>query len=224
MYTQRTLCTQLLLVLAALGCFGTGRTQADPITYHVTVDTTSLDQEYGYLFVQFNPGPGGAALASATVTNFFTDGTLNPNDPLNGPSGDVSGSLPGTLILTNDQFPNYYLEGFTYGNSIQFDVMLSGPGLNSPGTSSSGSSFAFSLEDSTSYNPLLTTDPNGSVLTINVNPDATTSVETFPQSPTDNTPAASAFLPPQSSVPAPPSLVLFLVAVPAGLVYWRRSR
>lgn len=54
--------------------------------------------------------------------------------------------------------------------------------------------------------PLLTINPNGSVLTVNVNPNDTTSVETFP--------AASA--------PEPSSLALLVSALPAGLPVLRR--
>lgn len=235
MYTQRSLCTLFLLVLAALGSFGTGKTQADPITitYEVTVNTSSVGVPYGYLDFQLNPGAGvGVPLpATATITNFSTDGTLNPSAPFNGTLGDVTNSLPGTPSnpltidngVNNNSGFNDYFEGFTFGSTIGFDVTLLGAALNSPGLTNVGSSFAFTLYAGDAQTQLLSFGGNGSVLTINVNPDSTTSVETFPQSSTDNTPAASAFLVPQLSVPAPSSFVLFLIAAPAGLVYWRRS-
>ncbi|HTU90200.1 MAG TPA: NF038129 family PEP-CTERM protein [Gemmataceae bacterium] len=180
MHTQRSLCTLFLPLLALLGLFSSGRTQAGPITYQVSVDTSQLSGQSGYLDFEFNPGGLGAAAATATVTSFSPAANLNPNDPNNSISGDVSGSLTGTLIFDNGTAYNDYFESFAYGNSIQFDVMLSGPALNSSGASPNvnfGSSFAFSLYASDTVTPLLTTDPNGSVLTINVNADATTSVE-----------------------------------------------
>jgi len=234
MRNQRLYFTTLFLALTVLGFFCTDRAQAGSITYLVTVDTTLLDTQYGYLDFQFNPGGGSALPATATVTNFLTDGILNPSDLNNSTSGDVTNSLPGTPAnpltidngVNNNSGFNDYFEGFTYGTSIGFDLTLSGAAVNNSGTSPlalDGSSFAFSLYDSTGTIPQLTTDPNGSVLTINVNVNGTTSVETFPQSSSDNTPVASA--PPlQSSVPAPPSIVLFILGIPAGLVYWRRSR
>jgi hypothetical protein len=69
----------------------------------------------------------------------------------------------------------------------------------------------------------LTTDPNGSVLTINLNANGTTFALTFPQSPTNNTPAASA-TPTTSAAPEPSSIVLLVSALPAGLLTLRRWR
>ena len=96
-------------------------------------------------------------------------------------------------------------------------MTLSGPALDSPG-GSSGSSFALSLYDADGRTPLLTTDPNGSVLTVNLNVSGTTSVLTFPQSSTNSTPAASV-----SSVPEPSSLVLFGLGVLGLLAYVLRQ-
>jgi hypothetical protein len=209
------------LAFLLLGPLGTGLARANFITYQVNVDTSSLNGTSGYLDYQFNPGGNGAAPGSVTITNFSPVGNLNPNDPNNSVSGDVTGSLtgvPSPLTLNNDTAYNDYFESFTYGNSINFDVTLSGPAVGSSGAV--GSSFAFSLYDSTGTIPLLTTDPNGSVLTINVNTDGSTSVETFPQSGTNGTPAGSAV----STTPEPSSAVLFVSALPAALVFWRRSR
>jgi hypothetical protein len=188
-------------------------------TYQITADTSSLNGTAGNLDFQFNPGDSSAEAATAVITNFqAVGGTLALSNVL---TGDASGLLPGTLTLDNGTAYNDAFQGLTFGTSISFDLTLSGPALNSPG-GNVGSSFAFSLYASDGVTPLLTTDTNGSVVTVNVNPDGTASVLTFAQSAGNNMPVASAA--PVSSVPAPPSIVLLLSAVPAALVLWRRSR
>jgi hypothetical protein len=219
MQNHRSFCAALLVALTLLGLFGSGSVQAAPITYQVSVDTSQLSGQPGYLDFELNPGGLGAASATATVTNFSPVANLNPSDPNNFISPNVTGSLTGTLTIPNDTAFNDYFEAFTYGSTIHFNVTLSGDALNSSLPSPIGSSFAFSLYASDTVTPLLTTDSNGSILTINVNGNGTTSVLTFPQSPGNNTPVASGV-----PVPAPPSLVLCLLAAPAWLVYWRRSK
>ena len=57
-----------------------------------------------------------------------------------------------------------------HGNTIQFDLVLSGPAVLTPyGISTSGSSFGIGLWDSTGLNPLLTSDPNGFAGIVNLN-------------------------------------------------------
>jgi hypothetical protein len=194
--------------------------RAGSVTYDVTVDTSSLGGTSGYIDSQFNPGGSGAAAATATVTGFSPGGSLQSAAPFNGISGSVSGMLPGTLTFTNNTAFNDYFEGFSYGGTISFALTLSGPAVGSSGAV--GSSFAFSLYDSTGSIPLLTTDPNGSVLTMNINADGSTTALTFPQSPTDSTPVATATLV-STTVPEPSTLLLAATLVPAALAYRRRS-
>lgn len=225
MRTNRRFCVALLVALALFGFFGTRSVQAGPITYLVSADTSQLSGQSGYLDFQFNPGGAGAASATATVTDFSPVANLNPSDPNNYISPNVTGSLSGTLTIPNSTAFNDFFEAFTFGNTIQFNVTLSGDALNPSNPSGSntiGSSFAFSLYASDAMTPLLTTDANGSVLTLIVNGNGTTSVLTFPQSP-GNPPVASG-VPTFNPVPAPPSLVLCLCALPGWLVYWRRSK
>jgi hypothetical protein len=173
-----------ILLPALLLSSAIGSARAGSVSFNVSVNTASLNGQAGYLDVQFNPGGPGAATGSAALLAFTSDGSQQPSAPLNGVSGDVSGTLPDALTLTNSTAFNDFFEGFVYGNTIQFELTLSGPAAGSSTTP--GSSFAFSLYDDTGSIPLLTTDPNGSVLTVNVNADGSTSVETFPQSPNDN--------------------------------------
>jgi hypothetical protein len=205
-------CFLAMLLVAA----GPSLVRAGSVTFNVTVDTSSLNGQSGYLDSQFNPGGSGAAAATASITGFTSDGALQPGAPLNGVSGDVSGALPGTLTLNNSTAFNDSFEGFTFGNTVRFALTLSGPAVG--GAGAVGSAFAFSLFDVTGSIPLLTTDPNGSVLTINVNADGSTTVQTFPQSPNNPTPVATV-----SSVPEPSSLALS-ASVLAGLAIGRRKR
>jgi hypothetical protein len=135
--------------------------------------------------------------------------------------------LPGPLTLTNDTALNDVLQGFTFGSTLGFDLALSGPGVGSTAGATlspfipAGSSFALSLFDSAG-DILLTTDPNGSVVTFNLNVDGTTVVETF-STPAGGPPAASV-TPTASPAPEPCSLALLASAIPAGLVFMSRLR
>jgi len=152
--------TLLLLVEVASG---PGSVRAGSVTYLVDVNTNAIAGQAGNLDFQFNPGGLGSEFATTTVTSFQTSGGL-----LSQPAtltGDASGSLPGTLTLDNGTAYNDVFQGFTFGSKFDILLTLSGPALNSPG-GSSGSSFALSLYDAAGVTPLLTTDPNGSVLTV----------------------------------------------------------
>jgi hypothetical protein len=70
---------------------------------------------------------------------------------------------------------------------------------------SMGSAFALSLYDS-NFNPVLTTEPNGSVATILLNPTTTIAVETFPASDNSGPAATVQFL--GNGVPEPSSIVI----------------
>lgn len=219
MLKRQAFFTASILAFMLLAGFWPGSASADFVTYQVTVDTSSLSGQAGNLDFQFNPGDSSSQAATAVITNFQTSGGLPALSSIL--TGDASGSLPGTLTLDNGTAYNDVFQGFTYGSNFSFDLTLSGTALDSPG-GTFGSSFALSLYDSTGTTPLLTTDPNGSVLTVNLNADGTTSVETFPQSLTNGASVGSAN--PVSAVPGPSSLVLLASVLPIGLPVLRRLR
>ena len=102
--------------------------------------------------------------------------------------------MPGTVTFDNGKALNDYLEGFTYGSTLSFQVSLYGPALSSPdGTSTSGSTFAFSMfSNAAGTNPVLTTNTtDGFAFTIDVNLDGTTTVANFSTQTTVSVPAPS---------------------------------
>ena len=199
--------------LIAAFCFALASSApADVITYMITVNTASQLGDAGSLDLQFNPGGLLSQAADLSILNFSTDGSLG------GPvlTGDASGALPGTVLFDNGSSFNDYFTRFTYGTTLTFDVLLSGPALRSPdGVSTSGSTFAFSMfSDAAGSVPVLTTDTtDGFAVTVNVNLDGSTTLT--------NSSAETGI----SVVPEPATLPLFSIALAAlaGFVRFRRK-
>ena len=196
---RKILITSILVFAAAAFA------QADPISYLVTVNTASINTQYGYIDFLLNPGGQNTEALTAVITNFTPAAALNPADPNNFVGGNVTGSLPGPLTITNTNADNEYLEGLTFGNTITFDLSLDGPALTSPNgnPTANGTTFAISLYDSTSFNYLLPpTGPAGTLIVDylgNVETNSAvvgnTPIVTFtPQGPVV-TPEPSAFMP-----------------------------
>jgi hypothetical protein len=176
---------------------------AAPITYNVTVDTSSIAGAAGSLDFNFNPGPFVSQGASLQVLGFATDGALNSSASS---IGHVTGNLPGPLTFDNGAPLNDYFVGVTYGSTLAFTISLFGPALATPdGVSTSGSSFVFSLfSDTAGTVPALTSDAvNGFGYVVDVNLDGTTT--------------ATNYLVGAQSVPEPGTLALALVAALCGV-------
>jgi hypothetical protein len=200
-----------------LGFLGSEPAHAD-LSFQVSADTSSLSDQSGFLDFQFNPGDSTALTATAMVTNFsYIGGSLAPSAIL---TGDATGSLPGTLTLDNGTSFNVVFQGFTFGSGVSFTVTLSGLAISNP-SGTVGSDFAFSLYAADGATPLLTTDPNGSLVTIELNADGTTSALTFPQSPTNSTPAGSVVA--LNMVPEPSTIILLVCSLPGGFLLLRRQ-
>jgi hypothetical protein len=190
-------------------------TIAAPITYDVTVDSSSISGTAGSFDFNFNPGPLVTEAASLQILNFTSNGTLAGSPTL---TGDVAGALPATLTFDNGTAFNDYFEGFTFGSTLSFQVSLFGPALSSPdGTSTSGSTFAFSMfSDPAETMPILTSDTvNGFAFTIDVNLDGTTTVSNF---------STQTTVVPATGPPVPQPGTLPIMASSVGLWLAFRSR
>jgi len=209
----------LTLLITSFLC-GISTASAGPITYDVTVNTSSISGTTGSLDFNFNPGPLVTQSADLQILNFSSDGTLeNCASNVQGfcNAGDVTGTLPGTLTFDNGTGFNDYFDGFTFGNTLSFAVSLYGPALSAPdGISTSGSKFAFSMfSDSAGTIPTLTTDTtDGFAFTTNVNLDGTTSVT--------NSSSQTGVIPQTSGVPEPRGIALSVVALMLVAVFRKR--
>jgi hypothetical protein len=133
--------------------------------FSVSINTSSLPAATaGYLDFLFN----GADPATASITGFATNGTLNPASISRTAS---SGTLPAAVSLTNSNAE--YLEGITFSTNISFNLQFSGTGA--------GSVFTLSLLNATQDGALLTSDVNdGFLLKFDIDPQGIITPVTFP--------------------------------------------
>jgi len=195
---------------------------ASAITYNVTVDTSSLNGSVGALDFQFNPGALTTQAADLQILQFTSDGS--PLGLAFPQTGDVSGTLPGTLSFGNGAGFNDYFDAFQFGQSITFRVSLDGPALVSPdGSALSGSAFGFGLFSDPAGTVLaLTSDPSGFAFMIDVNLDGTTTLSNFSAHTTVAPQVVVSPGPEPSPVPEPSSLWLFGLGGASLLVAARR--
>jgi len=212
-----------LSILFCAGVLTTPAAFADPasIQYMVTVNTSSALASMGYIDFQFNPSSFTTQPANADVTNFVTDGVLNPADTGNGTVGAVSGMLPGTVTLMNSQpSPNEYTEAITFGTTITFDLDLYGPAISSP-NGEGGGTFILDFLNSDQSGYLFTADSQNDVpvFTVVVNGDGSTTAQTYPSQ--NNGPPVVTFVGP-TAVPEPSAVLLVGGGVLALALFGRR--
>jgi hypothetical protein len=221
MHLRKTFLSISLLTLCGLAA---PAAFADEIQYTITVDTSSQFANYGYLEMQFNASSSPTQLAIADVTNFSTDGFLNPADPNNDEINDVSGQLPGTVSFDNGTSYNDYFEGITFGHSITFDLDLSGPAISSP-NGDGGGTFTLDFLNSGISQYLFTDDPTNDVpvLTVNLNEDGSTTGATY-SSVNNGAPVVTLSGPTVISPIPEPSAVLVLASGLVAIEMARRKR
>jgi PEP-CTERM motif len=196
---------------------------ADPapnVEYQVTVNTSSALLSNGYIDFQFNPTSLTTQPANADVSNYESDGVLNPSDPNNGTTGEASGMLPGTVTLINSETTNEYTEALTFGTTITFDLFLYGPAINTPNGQGGGTfTLDFLNSDESAY--LFTADNQNDVpvFTVDINPDGSTTAMTYPSE--NNGPPVVTFSGP-TYVPEPSTVALLCGGLLALAFFGRR--
>lgn len=199
------------LLVFAMIVFAAGSAFAS-YSYDITVNTSSLNGQTGYLYFDYATTSNQAS--TATVTNFVTDSALGGQDfnVVNGSA--VTGTLPGTLSFLNANVINDYQHAVTtFGNSISFAVSFSGPATSgTPG--SANSTFSMGLfSDDGGLNPLLSSNvgANNELFDITLNDGGNTSFQNFGTA----SPATG------TATPIPPTALLFAAGL-FGLVGIRR--
>ena len=126
-------------VLAALLAGSSGLALADPLGYHVEIDTSAFSGA-GFLDFAFIAGNSPAPGASATLSNFSgAFGALESQE------GNVSGSVPGSLTFGNSGAYNDWFHNVTLGGKFAFNIVFGGEFLNTAGNA--GTTFGVGLLD-----------------------------------------------------------------------------
>ncbi len=173
---------------------------------NVAIDTSSLSSTAGGIYLQFNPGLGTSDPAQASLTNFTlaAPGTFSGSPAV---TGAVTGVLPATVTLANTNALNDYFHALTFGTLLSFRVTIDVPTVSN---ATGGSVFNFVLTSSDGLSNLFnSTDPDGYLFRLDVNPAGTVSRSNF------NTDLV-AF---DSAVPEPATTLMVLSAV---LMAWKR--
>lgn len=146
-----------LLHVVLMICAGLCASVASAQSYLVTVDTSELAGSNGYVNFQFNPADLPAPAAEASILQWMGSTTL-----LDAPliEGNVSGSLPGAVTLSNGTAFNDYFHAAQFGEAFSFVVQFSG----NVSPSVLGTSFALALYADDAATPLLTDDISGSLV------------------------------------------------------------
>jgi opacity protein-like surface antigen len=223
---------------AALLTLCAGAAQAAEV-YQFNIDTSSIAGTTGYIELQFaNGGAFGLQQeATATVSGFSSDGHFTETDPhglvdfpgFPNVTGDVTGALPGVVTMTGvtTNFDDY-LQGFTFGQSFSFSLMLSGPAVDDSkcvGGACSLPGFSLDLFALDGSGFLLTGDPTGAngpdftLAQVQVNADGSSTPIVYPG---PNGGAAALTV---TAVPEPSAWALMLTGFGAlGLALRRRRR
>lgn len=189
------------LLCAGFFVFFVTSVRASAINYGVTVYTSSLANSPGIIDLQFNPGPGVIQSATVSLTAFTTDATPLANQTTL--TGDAYGTFPVTLVLSNSAPYNDIFQGVQFGRRLSFNLAISGAAIDSPSNQGSGSRFGLSIYSADQITPLLTSDPNGTVVTLDLDPRGRLTVLTFTTA--DGKPPVAVVQP----VPEPASPLLF---------------
>ena len=160
MLTTKLNLTLRRAVLAALLAGSASVALADPLGYHVEIDTSTFSGA-GFLDFAFIAGNSPAPGASATLSNFSgAFGALESQE------GSVSGSLPGTLTFGNSGAYHDWFHNVTLGGKFGFNVVFGGDFLTTAGNA--GTTFGVGLLDASGTAYL--GNVNGNVLQFELTP------------------------------------------------------
>lgn len=187
---------------------------AEADSFNIKINTQTIAGTGGLLNFQFLPANIDAPPATIAINAFSaTNATLGNAFA----AGDVAGALPGAVIIKNTFQLNEVAQDFVYGGDLSFNVALTHDG------SSGASSSEFSLyllglgQTPGEFEPLLTTDLDGKLLSIILNADGNSSYETFgiDSSIVSITPDA---------IPEPATILLLSAGLTAGAFGKRRRK
>jgi len=151
---------------------------ADPITYDVSLDTSSLvGSVAGPFWLDFEL-TDGSATGDGNNTGVLSDFQFGSGGAIGSPISDGGASgdvLTEVMLIDSSAFGNGLDEMFTPGNSLSFQLQLS-TNVDAGGADS----FSFSILDST-FTPLPTTAgfPIDALAVINIDNSVSPTVETF---------------------------------------------
>ncbi|APA69639.1 NF038129 family PEP-CTERM protein [Janthinobacterium sp. 1_2014MBL_MicDiv] len=147
-------------VLAALLAGSSSVALADPLGYHVEIDTSQFSGA-GFLDFAFIAGNSPAPGATATLSQFTgAFGALETQE------GSVTGSAPGTLTFGNSSAYNDWFQNVTLGGKFAFNIVFGGDFLNTAGNA--GTTFGVGLLDATATSYL--GNVNGNLLQFELTP------------------------------------------------------
>jgi hypothetical protein len=123
------------------------------VPYVIEVDTTPIAGQEAQLTLDFIEG--GPPSNSATISLFSTDAILGNFSG----TGGVSGTLPGSVLLTDTAFFNEYMHTLILGSNVALTLETT---TNAPDSGASPDAFSLFLLNSGTSLPLFsTTDPSG---------------------------------------------------------------
>lgn len=134
--------------------------------FPVTIDTSAHAGQAATLAFDLIDGDL-AANTTVTISSFSTDGTLGSASS----AGDVSGSLPGVVTLSDSAFFNELLQAITLGSTVSWDLTIATSATNA----NPPDAFSFFLLEADGMTPLFkTTDPTGAnaLVVIDIGVDA----------------------------------------------------
>jgi PEP-CTERM motif len=188
------------------------------VTYDVSVSSPSLTTTSGFIDFQFNPADSSSLFATADLNNFATDGSVGAQAYQSGDATGPAGGPLTTLSFDNGTALNELTYNSVYGTTMSFDLTLSGPALSGGAPSGASTTFSFTLYDP-SGDPY-STGPGGSIVTIVINPDGSTTGTAYSPS---SAGGPTATVTQQGVVPEPSTLLLSIIGF-GTLFGWHQVR